>query len=88
MATRATLEATLATKQEQLDAANVTYGKLLTKLSKSYSFESASDGEQAETRQRLKDVRDEIEWLQGEISRIETELNGGGVVRMISTRWQ
>lgn len=88
MATRATLEARLVTKQDQLDAANETYIKLLTKLNKSYGFESASDGEQSATKQSMTELRKQIEWLEGEIGKIERELAGGGVVQMHSTRYQ
>ncbi len=88
MATRAELTAELVELNEELVLARATYRKLIQKVNKSYGFESAADGEQSATKQSMKAMREEIQWLQGEIIRVNAALNGGGVARMHSTRWQ
>jgi len=87
MASSDTLTTRLATRQAQLATAETTYATLLEKLNRSYMF-AGGEGSQQATKIRLKEIREEIEWLQQEIDAIENRLHGGGVVRLHTSRWK
>ena len=87
MVTRATLEARLAAREADLVIANATYTTLLGKINSTYTFESHADGEQSATKQKLKNIREEIQFLEAEIDKINLQLNGGSLQRLIPSRW-
>ena len=87
MATAAELQADLTLKTEQLGYANATYSKLLQRVQRKYRLDTGATSEQEADMQRLKDLRQEIEWLQGQINWLNMQLDGGGVNQLHSTRW-
>lgn len=84
--TRATLLARLAEREDQLELANATYSALLEQKVHSYTLRSA-DGEQETIRRKLREIRIEIEWLEAEINKLNAQINGGGVMRLVPSRW-
>jgi len=85
MATRTELLARLTTSRAQLDIAQTTYTELLSKQNKNYMFTSGEGSQQA-SKVRLKDLREEIEWLRQDIEDLEQKLYGGGIVRFYTSR--
>lgn len=81
MSSRQELLKTRALRVEQLAAANESYGNSLASDKKSIRGEFGS-GEVATTKRDLKEMRDNIQWIEQDIKRIDNRLRGGSLVRV------
>lgn len=80
-AERALIIAEIATKQEQLDEANIALLKLLKQTDESYKFDS-NEGAQQAKRRKIKEYTDLIGWLEADIARLYRKLNCRNIVNM------
>jgi len=79
----------LARRKSQLAIVEATYTSILESKNKSYQF-GTGDSQQSASRQKLKELRDEITWLTNDIDRIEVELGistgrPGGIVSFLGS---
>jgi hypothetical protein len=80
-AERALILAEIVAKQEQLDEANTALLKLIKQTDESYKFDS-NEGAQQAKRRKLKEYKELIEWLEGDIARLYRKLNCRNVINM------
>lgn len=82
---RTAIEEEIEQKQAQLELANTTYSSLLVKVNKEYRFNS-NEGWQQAVKRDLKELRDEIEWLEKSIDSLFRKLRGQSLVNMTLRR--
>lgn len=84
-AIRAEIEAEITRKKAQLELANTTYERLLTKDIEEYRFDS-NEGSQRARRVKLSEMRAQIEALEAEIARLQRKLYQGGLTSVVLRR--
>lgn len=78
---RAALEARLAKKKLQLEAANTAYDELIAINVEDYKFDS-NEGSQRARRRRIEELTNLIETLEQQIEALENRLCGLGIVNL------
>lgn len=81
-AQRTKIQAEITKKEAQLDLLNDSYLSAIQNSEvEEYSF-SSGEGQQRTKRRRLKELRDEIEWLESAISLLYRKLYGKSLVNL------
>jgi uncharacterized protein Yka (UPF0111/DUF47 family) len=84
---RAAIEARIAVKEAQLDAANTTYSSLLSQSIYSYKLDTSA-ADQWVQRQKISELQQAIESLESEIDLLYRRLNGTQVVSVrLRRKW-
>jgi chromosome segregation ATPase len=78
-AQRAIILAQIAEKEAQLELANSTYSSLLEKEVNEYRFDS-NEGSQKAIRIKLKEIQEQIEWLEASLDNLYRRLNSTGLL--------
>ena len=78
---RSTLIARRTEYEEMLEVVKATYLSELAVPTEEYRFNSGEGSQQAR-RRKLNDLKEQIEWLEGEIDLINRRLKGSGIVTL------